>query len=65
MKKTPKKLVLAKETLRNLEGLGLGIAGGVSLESCPCATVFTECSCGATVCCASKARPCFPPPTGG
>jgi hypothetical protein len=64
MKKRAKKLVLAKETVRNLEGARLGIAGGVSLESCPCATVFTECSCGVTVCCASKATPCFPPPTG-
>jgi hypothetical protein len=63
-KKQTKKLVLAKETVRNLEGARLGLAGGVSLESCPCPTAVTQCSCAITACCASQFRPCFPPPTG-
>jgi hypothetical protein len=40
MKKKPKKLVLAKESVRNLEETGLGnIAGGMT-------TQFTGISCG-------------------
>ncbi len=56
MKKKPKKLVLAKETVRNLEQAALGEAAG--------AGIYTYCSvcggAGTQVACGSGATTCGP-----
>jgi hypothetical protein len=61
-KKAVKKLVLAKETVRNLGEMGLGYAAAGS--NLPCPTDATMCSCAFSQCCESKLMHCFSPPPG-
>ncbi|HEV7505267.1 MAG TPA: class I lanthipeptide [Thermoanaerobaculia bacterium] len=44
MKKNPKKIVLAKETIRNLSvGEAAGVAGGISTNVCTHTSDFRSC----------------------
>jgi hypothetical protein len=54
-KKTVKKLVLAKETVRGLESSELGLVGGGGTLDCPTTTVWYRCwgtyaTCGSMCC---------------
>lgn len=62
MKKQVKKLALAKETLRNLGEVGLGVVGAAS--NLPCPTDATLCSCAFSQCCESRLMHCISPPPG-